>query len=130
MDLRYDPLGRLWQVSGGPVTDVQFLHDPASEAGGDQLAIEYRVGSGGAVRTRFVNGPGADEPLLQYDGIDLATTRHLHADHQGSVIALTDAPGSSIAAREDSDFLSYIPLVESWSRRCESAFLRVLRVSA
>ena len=56
------------------------------------------------MRYRFVNGPGADEPLIQYDGVDLATKRHLHADHQGSVIALTDAAGTSIATNRYDEY--------------------------
>ena len=56
------------------------------------------------MRTRFVHGPGADEPLIQYDGVDLATKRHLHADHQGSVIALTDAAGTSIATNRYDEY--------------------------
>ena len=75
-----------------------------SGADGDQPALEYNIGGGGPVRTRFVHGPGADEPLIQYDGVDLATKRHLHADHQGSVIALTDAAGTSIATNRYDEY--------------------------
>ena len=45
-----------------------------------------------------------NEPLVQYDGATLATKRHLHADHQGSVIALTDAAGSSIATNRYDEY--------------------------
>lgn len=61
--LSYDPLGRLFQTSGGGVT-TQFLYD------GDQLVAEYD-GSGALLR-RYVHGLGADDPLLWYEGAGLA----------------------------------------------------------
>src|SRR4051794_25468263 len=48
--LAYDPLGRLWQVSGSTGT-TRFLYD------GDRLAVEYD-GAGTALRSS-VHGTGA-----------------------------------------------------------------------
>ncbi len=44
--------------------------------------------------SRYVSGPGPDEPLVWYEGSDLASRRFLHADHQGSVIALSGSTGT------------------------------------
>jgi RHS repeat-associated protein len=85
--LTYDPMGRLFQISAASGT-TQFLYD------GDNLVAEYD-GSGTLLR-RYVHGPGADEPLLWYEGVGLATRRGLFANHQGSIIAVADANGASV----------------------------------
>jgi RHS repeat-associated protein len=85
--LTYDPLGRLFQISSASGT-TQFLYD------GDNLVAEY-TGSGTLLR-RYVHGPGADEPLLWYEGAALATRRGLFANHQGSIVAVAEANGSSL----------------------------------
>lgn len=87
----YDPLGRLFQTSGASGVR-QFLYD------GDELAAEYDGGTG-AMKARYVHGTGDDDPLIWYDGatMDIGTRRFLHADHQGSIIGVSDAAGNSIA---------------------------------
>jgi RHS repeat-associated protein len=85
--LAYDPLGRLFQTSGGADT-TQFLYD------GDRLVAEYD-GSGNLER-RYLHGPGVDEPVLWYEGAGLTSRRGLLADHQGSIVAVADAAGSSL----------------------------------
>jgi RHS repeat-associated protein len=85
--LAYDPLGRLWQVSGGSGT-TRFVYD------GDRLVAEYN-GAGSLLR-RYVHGPGVDEPVVWYEGsgVGPASRRYLHTDHQGSVVAIADAAGT------------------------------------
>ncbi len=85
--LSYDPLGRLFQITAGSNT-TQFLYD------GDKLVAEYN--GGGTLLRRYVHGPRADEPLLWYEGATLATRRGLFANHQGSIVAVADANGSSL----------------------------------
>jgi len=85
--LTYDPLGRLFQISGGSGT-TQFLYD------GDSLVAEYN-GSGTLLR-RYVHGIGVDEPLLWYEGTALTTRRGLFANHQGSIVAVADANGTAL----------------------------------
>jgi RHS repeat-associated protein len=85
--LAYDPLGRLHQIVSGGVT-TRFLYD------GDRLVAEYS-GSGTLLR-RYVHGTGVDEPVLWYEGASLATRRGLIANHQGSIVAVTDAAGASL----------------------------------
>ncbi len=88
--LAYDPLGRLYQVTSGTNT-TRFVYD------GDRLIAEYS-GSGTLLR-RYVHGPGVDEPLIWYEGssVSSATRRHLHADHQGSIVATSNAAGAKLA---------------------------------
>jgi RHS repeat-associated protein len=86
--LVYDPLGRLFQTSGGsPVTTTQFLYD------GDALVAEY---NGSNARTRrYVHGRGADEPVAVYDGDNLGLTRrYTLPDERGSISALINADGT------------------------------------
>ena len=84
--LKYDPLGRLWEASTASAV-VRFVYD------GDRLIAEYSTG--GAVQRRYVHGSGVDEPLVWYEGsaVSSATRRHLHADHQGSIVAASLASG-------------------------------------
>jgi RHS repeat-associated protein len=84
--LRYDPTGRLLEVTGGLGT--QFLYD------GDQLVAEYDTG--GAMLRRYVHGAAADDPLVWYEGSGLGQRRSLQVDHQGSVAAVADAAGNAI----------------------------------
>src|SRR4051812_32784086 len=86
--LAYDPLGRLWQVTGSSGT-TRFLYD------GDRLVSEYD-GSGNPLRS-YVHGPGADEPLVWYEAPTGWARRYLHTDHQGSIVAVADDAGNKLA---------------------------------
>jgi RHS repeat-associated protein len=88
--LAYDPLGRLRQTSGSQGT-TRFLYD------GDALVAEYDVA--GSLLKRYVHGPGVDEPLVWYEGPTLTTAarRHLLANHQGSIVAVSTDSGTAIA---------------------------------
>ena len=89
LTLTHDPLGRLFQASGGPSGTTRFLYD------GEDLIAEYD--GAGTLRHRYVHGP--DEPLLRYDaaGVAQANRRHLVADAQGSIVAITDAIGNRLS---------------------------------
>jgi len=45
----------------------------------------------------YAYGPNPDEPLIVYEQQGGLGRRFLHADHQGSIIALADAYGSPVA---------------------------------
>lgn len=77
--LTYDPLGRLASTAGGSAAATRFLYE------GDALVAEYS--NAGALLHRYVHGQGADRPLVQYVGTNLADPRSLHTDHLGSVVA-------------------------------------------
>jgi RHS repeat-associated protein len=94
--LTYDPLGRLWQVSGGGAGTTQFLYD------GDQLTAEYD-GSGNLLR-RYVHGTGEDDPLLWYEGTGLGDRRSLQTDQQGSIVSVADAAGDALAVNSYDEY--------------------------
>jgi RHS repeat-associated protein len=90
--LTYDPLGRLFQVSAYAAAPIQFLYD------GDALVGEY---VSGAMTRRYVHNVGADVPLLSYAGSNLSLPSYLHADHQGSIVAVGDPYGAGTVNRYD-----------------------------
>jgi RHS repeat-associated protein len=92
--LKYDPLGRLYEVSTSSANTTRFLYDTGmgAAAGVDALLAEYD-GTSGSLLRRYVHGPGLDEPLIWYEGADLSNRRTLHANHQGSIIAVASANG-------------------------------------
>jgi RHS repeat-associated protein len=85
---KYDPLGRLQQVTINNVT-TEFLYD------GQMVVAEYTNGS---LAHRYVHGNQADEIWIQYNGtaVNAASRNFVYADHQGSVIARSDASGASV----------------------------------
>jgi RHS repeat-associated protein len=87
----YDPLGRLYYSTGNPQL-TRFLYD------GDALTIETDYG--GNVLRRYVHGTnaGADDPVLWYEGAGTASTdrRNLLADHQGSIVAVSNNAGARL----------------------------------
>jgi RHS repeat-associated protein len=44
---------------------------------------------------RYVHGPNTDESLVWYEGAALTDRRFLHANHQGSVVAVSNASGAA-----------------------------------
>jgi RHS repeat-associated protein len=87
VSLAYDPMGRLWQLAG-PLGATRFEYD------GDRLLEEFNT-DGNWVRL-YAWGPGVDEPLMWYETTGGPVRRFLHADHQGSVIAVTDDSGNPL----------------------------------
>jgi RHS repeat-associated protein len=79
--LNYDPMGRLFQVTG-PTTNTRFLYD------GDELVAEYD--SGGTLARRFVHSDNADDPVVHYDGagIGAGNRTFLMPDERGSIAGL------------------------------------------
>jgi RHS repeat-associated protein len=90
----YDGLLRLSRLgsSGQPVT--RFNYD------GTDLIAEYDGYSsfgGSSPLRRYVHGPGTDEPLVWYEGPGTSDRRFLHADERGSVVAVSNSSGATIA---------------------------------
>ena len=85
--LRYDPLGRLWQVSSASGT-TRFLYD------GGALVAEYNAA--GAIQRRYAHWVGADVPVVEYIGSSIASPRHLFPNHQGSIVAATGAGAATL----------------------------------
>ena len=89
ISLAYDPMLRLHQVSGGASGATRFQYD------GGALTAEYN--SSGTMLRRYVHGPGADEPLVWYEGSGNTDRRFLHADERGSIVAATDSNGNVLS---------------------------------
>jgi RHS repeat-associated protein len=85
----YDPLGRMELIQQGS-TGTSLIHDGAA-------IVQERSWPDGAVLRRYVHGPGADEPLVWYEGPGTADKRWLHADERGSIVAVSDAAGNAVA---------------------------------
>ena len=85
-NLTYDPLGRLYTTYSAATGTTQFLYD------GDQLTAEYD-GAGNLLR-RYVHSDGEDDPLVWYEGAGVSGPRYLYADHQSSIVGITDASGN------------------------------------
>jgi RHS repeat-associated protein len=86
--LTYDPAMRLYPTSGGSAGTTRFAYD------GSALIAEYN--SSNALLRRYVHGPGADEPLVWYEGSGTSDRRFLHADERGSVVAVTNSSGTTL----------------------------------
>lgn len=86
--LRYDPLGRLYETSGGAAGTTRYLYD------GDELVAEYA--SSGAMLRRYVHGSGSDDPMAWFEGasVDASVAKLIKTNHQGSVSALVDWSGN------------------------------------
>ncbi|WP_341021731.1 RHS repeat-associated core domain-containing protein [Brevundimonas diminuta] len=85
--LTWDPLGRLFRSSSSTHGATTYLYD------GDQLVAEYDATN--AMLRRYVHGDGADTPLVWYEGSGVSAPQYLYADHQGSIIARTNAAGAA-----------------------------------
>lgn len=89
--LAYDAEGRLRQsvVTAGTAATLHKAYD------GVDLVAEYAAA--GTLQSRWVHGPGVDEPLVDYEGATTASKSWLYADHLGSIVATADATGTNTA---------------------------------
>jgi RHS repeat-associated protein len=89
--LTYDPLGRLASSGSAATGTVSYLYDS------DEIVAEYDA-SGNLLR-RYVHGRLDDDPMVWWEGasVGAANLRYLVPDHQGSIVAVTDASGNSVA---------------------------------
>ncbi|MXO57689.1 RHS repeat domain-containing protein [Pontixanthobacter gangjinensis] len=90
--LRYDPFGRLYQVTDSGSNITRFHYD------GDALIGEYSAS--GTQLQRYIHGPGAgDDPLIRYPGNSTARTdaHYLYADRLGSIVQEVKRDGTVTA---------------------------------
>jgi len=85
--LTWDPLGRLFRSASNTHGATTYLYD------GDKLVAEYDATN--AMLRRYVHAEGADTPLVWYEGAGTTSSQYLYADHQGSIIARTNASGAA-----------------------------------
>jgi RHS repeat-associated protein len=95
-ELRYDPLGRLYEVYGSSLAPTpgytRLLHN------GADLVAEYDTA--GNLLRRYVHGTGGgDDPLVWFEGAGVGDSarRYLFTDERGSVVAVTDGNGNALA---------------------------------
>jgi RHS repeat-associated protein len=93
---KYDPFGRriekrVEEVENGEVETKVFsyLYDD------EDVLVEYD--GAGVMKTRYVHGPGIDEPLAMENG---NVAYYYHADGLGSIVALSNASGRVAQAYE------------------------------
>ncbi|WP_269514065.1 RHS repeat domain-containing protein [Brevundimonas subvibrioides] len=84
--LSYDPLGRLFQSSSNTYGATRYTYD------GDKLIAEYNASN--TLLRRYVHADGSDTPLVVYEGTGTTAPQYLYADHQGSIVARTNAAGT------------------------------------
>jgi RHS repeat-associated protein len=97
--LRYDPLGRLYEVSG-PAGLTRFLND------GDALVGEYDAS--GTLLRRYVHGAdsAADDPIAWYEGPGFAATneRQLRPDWHASIVLVADSAGAVLGVNRYDEY--------------------------
>jgi hypothetical protein len=56
------------------------------------------------VDRRYIHGPGADDPLAEFEGagVDTPSLRYFKANHQGSIVAVTNS-ASTLYSRNTFD---------------------------
>ncbi|WP_269514511.1 RHS repeat-associated core domain-containing protein [Brevundimonas subvibrioides] len=84
--LVWDPLGRLFQSSSNTYGATRYTYD------GDKLIAEYNASN--TLLRRYVHADGSDTPLVVYEGTGTTAPQYLYADHQGSIVARTNAAGT------------------------------------
>ena len=94
IELRYDGLGRLRQLTGAGTQ--RFAYD------GLDMIAEYNGAD--ALQRRFVFGPGIDEPLVWYEGSGTTDRRFLHADERGSIVAVSNSSGAMLNINKYDEF--------------------------
>ncbi|WP_082209329.1 RHS repeat-associated core domain-containing protein [Novosphingobium sp. B-7] len=91
--LRYDPLGRLYEVVGANGT-TRMLYD------GDALTAEYDASSN--LLRRYIHGADAkiDDPVAWYEGSAFTSSneRVMRSDWQGSIVLVSDGGGNTVTS--------------------------------
>jgi RHS repeat-associated protein len=82
--------------SSGSAGTTRFQYD------GTDLIAEYNASN--QLMRRYVHGPGADEPLVWYEGTGTSGRRWLHQDERSSTIAVTNDAGANIAINTYDEF--------------------------
>lgn len=85
--MNYDPLGRLYQSSGSGTLRRAY----------DGMALVAEYNGSNVIQRRYVSAPGTDEPLVWYEGSGTIDRRWYHTDERGSVVAISNSAGTSIA---------------------------------
>jgi RHS repeat-associated protein len=93
--LGYDPMGRYFWNAG--LTATMLHYDGSAH-------VEERAQGSNAVLRRYIHGPGADTPLVWYEGSGTTDKRWLIPDERGSIIAITNASGTATNINRYDDY--------------------------
>jgi len=90
----YGPKGRRLASISSVTGRTEYVYE------GDEPIEDYAINAAGAetLMRRFVNGAGVDERLIYLDyssGVEVR--RYYHADHQGSIIAMSKALNQTVS---------------------------------
>lgn len=85
--LSYDAVNRLYSVTKSGVT-TKFMYD-----GADLIA---ETNSSNVVTRRYVHGPGANDPIVWFEGEGANDKRYYTYDRQGSILGITKSDGTSM----------------------------------
>jgi RHS repeat-associated protein len=90
-------MGKLYEYIAGGSTK-RFVY------AGDALIAEYNTS--GSMLARHVHGIGMDVPVLSYSGSSTSSSaiQYLHANHQGSIVALTNSSGNLVKHNTYSEY--------------------------
>ncbi|MBK8373307.1 MAG: RHS repeat-associated core domain-containing protein [Sphingomonadales bacterium] len=92
--LRYDPLGRLYQTGGGtPIT--RFLYDGDELIAGAEGVARPQYDLTGIMQRRYVHGRDIDDPVVWFEGASTSNmaARMVNRNWQGSVVSYTTWSG-------------------------------------
>ncbi len=113
---KYDGIDRRYTKTVDLTTRTDYLWS------GQNIVAEYAVPNTAtpgtqSLQRRYVFGPGIDEPVavLQYNGAAtpvLSDIQYFHADHLGSIVALSNTSGGiwPAAGSEDTPFKLVLPV--------------------
>jgi RHS repeat-associated protein len=90
LTLRYDPLGRLYELDSG--ANPSRYYDAVED---NELT---HMSAAGAIQRRHVSLPGETGPIVWYEGSGTANRRYLHADERGSITTMVTQAGTPLYA--------------------------------
>lgn len=97
-NLAYDPLGRLFNINAENGVNTTLVYD------GGRVATEIDQANTGSLLRRYVYGPDLDQPVVWYEGTGTADRRYLVADERGSIVAITNDAGNTLAINRYDEF--------------------------
>ncbi len=110
----YTTENRMWDMSGSwrmgyePASSLLFqVISPTQYTrfgwSGGRLISETTTTASNLAR-RYVPGPGIDETVVWYEGAGMSDRRWLHADERGSVVAVSDGSGNTLAVNRYDEY--------------------------
>jgi RHS repeat-associated protein len=96
VNVSYDPVGRIWQTSSTLGGTTRFLNS------GNRVIAEYNGSN--VLQRRYVYGLNGGGAQVWYEGSGTTDKRFLLSDERGSVVAVTNLSGASIATNSYDEY--------------------------